>query len=110
MTLRGRLLVATPLLADPNFVRTVVLVLDHGDEGALGVVLNRATDTLVAEAIEPWAGMASVPAVVFLGGPVGGDQVIGLGWRTDREPASAGRRSSPIWGASTWKRARRRGR
>ncbi|MGZ8752871.1 MAG: YqgE/AlgH family protein [Acidimicrobiia bacterium] len=88
MTLRGRLLVATPLLADPNFVRTVVLVLDHGDEGALGVVLNRATDTLVAEAIEPWAGMASVPAVVFLGGPVGGDQVIGLGWRTDREPAS----------------------
>ena len=45
MTLRGRLLVATPQLVDPNFSRTVVLVLDHGDDGAFGVVLNRATDT-----------------------------------------------------------------
>jgi putative transcriptional regulator len=86
--LRGRLLVATPDLTDPNFARTVVLILDHGDEGAFGVVLNRATDTRVADAIEPWAEVASAPAVVFLGGPVGGDQAIGLASSAEPEPAS----------------------
>ena len=43
-SLRGRLLVATPPLVDPNFDRTVVLMLEHGEEGALGIVLNRPTD------------------------------------------------------------------
>ncbi|MGW2110511.1 YqgE/AlgH family protein, partial [Streptomyces sp. NPDC001948] len=42
-SLTGRLLVATPALADPNFDRAVVLLLDHDDEGSLGVVLNRPT-------------------------------------------------------------------
>jgi len=86
MTLRGRLLVATPQLADPNFSRTVVLLLDHGDDGAFGVVLNRASDTRVADAIEPWAEVASAPGVVFLGGPVGTDQAIGLGLSADPAP------------------------
>ena len=44
--LRGRLLVATPPLVDPNFDRTVVLMLEHSDEGALGIVLNRPSDTV----------------------------------------------------------------
>ena len=48
LALTGRLLVATPLLGDPNFERTVVLVLAHGDEGAVGVVLNRPGGTEVA--------------------------------------------------------------
>ena len=43
-SLTGRLLVATPALADPNFDRAVVLLLDHDEEGSLGVVLNRATE------------------------------------------------------------------
>ena len=86
--LRGRLLVATPQLADPNFARTVVLLLDHGDDGAFGVVLNRASDTLVADAIEPWAAVASEPGVVFRGGPVGTDQAIGLGSSTDPVPSA----------------------
>ena len=46
----GRLIVANPQLPDPNFDRTVVLVLAHGAEGALGVVLNRPSDTLVGRA------------------------------------------------------------
>ncbi len=68
--LKGRLLVATPNLGDPNFERTVVLVLEHGDEGALGVVLNRPSELDVADPLPEWAGAAAHPPVVFIGGPV----------------------------------------
>jgi putative transcriptional regulator len=86
MTLRGQLLVATPRLTDPNFSRTVVLILEHGDDGAFGLVLNRPTGTVVADALGPWADVASAPDVVFLGGPVGVDQAVGLGMRDGAEP------------------------
>lgn len=66
----GRLLVAEPLLGDPNFERTVVLVVEHSAEGALGLVLNRPTDVLVAEALPDWGRVASDPAVLHVGGPV----------------------------------------
>ncbi len=71
-SLTGRLLVATPTLRDPNFERTVVLMLAHERGGALGVVLNRATELPVTDidALGPWAQRASEPAVVFEGGPV----------------------------------------
>jgi putative transcriptional regulator len=68
--LKGRLLVATPNLEDPNFERTVVLVLEHGDDGALGVVLNRPSDLHLAEPLPEWARAAAHPPVVFIGGPV----------------------------------------
>jgi len=68
--LKGRLLVATPNLADPNFERTVVLVLEHGDGGALGVVLNRPSELDLAEPLPDWARAAAQPSVVFIGGPV----------------------------------------
>ncbi len=68
--LKGRLLVATPNLGDPNFERTVVLVLEHGDEGALGVVLNRPSELDLAEPLPEWARAAAHPPVVFIGGPV----------------------------------------
>src|SRR5574342_1202295 len=69
-SLVGHLLVATPGLRDPNFERTVVLLVAHEDGGALGVVLNRATEVAVGDVLGPWAGVASEPAVVFEGGPV----------------------------------------
>jgi putative transcriptional regulator len=69
-SLTGRLLVATPSLKDPNFERTVVLLVAHEDGGALGVVLNRATEVPVAEVLEGWGPLAGEPAVVFEGGPV----------------------------------------
>lgn len=78
-SLRGRLLVATPsLTADPNFDRTVVLVLEHGDEGAFGVVLNRPSETAVSEPLPSWGTAASTPSVVFVGGPVAPSAVIAL--------------------------------
>jgi putative transcriptional regulator len=69
-SLVGHLLVATPALRDPNFDRTVVLLVAHEEGGALGVVLNRATEVPVDEVLGPWGGIASEPAVVFEGGPV----------------------------------------
>jgi putative transcriptional regulator len=67
---QGRLLVAAPRLLDPNFARTVVIVLAHGDQGAVGLVLNRPTVTLVGSPLPEWEELASAPPVVFVGGPV----------------------------------------
>lgn len=69
-SLAGQLLVATPTLKDPNFDRTVVLLVEHGDGGAAGVVLNRATEMPVAEVLSGWVSLAQEPSVVFEGGPV----------------------------------------
>jgi putative transcriptional regulator len=78
-SVRGRLLVATPDLRDPNFSRTVVLVLEHSDEGALGVVLNRPVDLRVDEILPDWADQVSAPGCLFVGGPVSPSAAIGLG-------------------------------
>ncbi len=75
-TLVGKLLVANPRLVDPNFAWTVVLVLAHSEDGALGVVVNRPSDTEVAAVLPQWAGRAVPPARMFVGGPVGRDSVI----------------------------------
>src|SRR5882757_566077 len=77
-SLTGRLLVATPALADPNFDRAVVLLLDHDEEGSLGVVLNRPTPVDVGDILGPWADHAGEPGVVFQGGPVSLDSALGL--------------------------------
>lgn len=69
-TLKGRLLVAAPGMRDPNFERTVVLLLEHRDEGALGVVLNRPSITDLADALPDRVRAAAAPALVFVGGPV----------------------------------------
>jgi putative transcriptional regulator len=69
-SLQGKLLVAGTSLNDPNFARTVVLLLAHGDQGALGLVLNRPTVTSVSSPLPEWEELASEPAVVFVGGPV----------------------------------------
>jgi putative transcriptional regulator len=84
----GHLLVASPQLGDPNFERTVVLMLDHGADGALGVILNRPTGLPVDEILEAWRQEADAapPGVVFRGGPVSPDAVIGLA-RTESDMA-----------------------
>lgn len=66
----GRLLVAEPMLGDPNFDRTVIFMVEHSEEGALGLVLNRPTDLEVAEALPSWRSLVTEPAVLHVGGPV----------------------------------------
>lgn len=79
VSLAGQLLVASPVLEDPNFARSVVLLLEHTEEGALGLALNRPSANPVADALPKWAGLAAVPAKVFLGGPVEPQAAICLG-------------------------------
>jgi putative transcriptional regulator len=69
-SLRGHLLIAGPGLVDPNFWRSVVLVGEHSDEGALGVVLNRTSETPVDEAVPELAVLADGMGDVHVGGPV----------------------------------------
>lgn len=69
-SLRGHLLIAGPGLVDPNFWRTVVLVGEHSEEGALGVVLNRTSETPVDEAVPELATLVGGMGDVHLGGPV----------------------------------------
>ena len=80
----GRLLVATPLIGDPHFERTVVLLLAHSPAGAYGVVLNRPTDVPVVEVAPAWSTLVSAPGVVFVGGPVDQEATIGLVLAGDR--------------------------
>jgi putative transcriptional regulator len=77
--LSGRLLVATPLLGDPNFRRAVVLVVeDEPEEGTLGVVLNRPTEVPVGQVLESWTDLVTGPSVVFRGGPVAPNSALAL--------------------------------
>jgi putative transcriptional regulator len=75
----GRLLVASPLLQDPNFYRTVVFVFEHGGDGAVGTVLNRPTDESASQHLPAWQDLISAPDVVFVGGPVSNEIAIGVG-------------------------------
>jgi putative transcriptional regulator len=86
----GRLAVATPLLLDPNFARSVVLLLQADpDDGALGLVLNRPSGTDVEDVLEPWKELAGSPPVVFSGGPVQPNAAICLGRGRAGAPAVA---------------------
>ncbi len=87
-TLRGQLLVAAPILSDPNFHRTVVLVAEHGDEGAMGLVLNRPTDTPVGTALPELAPLAGDDDPVYLGGPVALESVLAVAELDDPDDAS----------------------
>ncbi|MBO0832820.1 MAG: YqgE/AlgH family protein [Actinobacteria bacterium] len=85
-SLSGRLLAATPRLGDPNFRRTVVLIVeDDTDEGTLGVVLNRPTEIPLGQVLEAWTDLASGPQVVFRGGPVAPNSALALALAHDSD-------------------------
>src|SRR3954471_3603608 len=74
----GSLLIAAPTMADPNFARAIVLLLDAGESGALGVVLNRPTELEVADVLESWADLVVGPSALFQGGPVETDSALAV--------------------------------
>lgn len=88
-SLRGHLLVAGPALDDPNFRRTVVLIGEHNDEGAMGVVLNRVSPVTVEDAVPPIAPLTSTGDLVYIGGPVQPQAVVVLADFVDPERAEA---------------------
>jgi putative transcriptional regulator len=75
---RGKLLIAGPGLLDPNFWRTVVLVVEHSEEGALGLVLNRPSETTVHEAVPQLEELIDGSEPLYIGGPVQPSSVIVL--------------------------------
>ena len=94
---KGRLLLATPPLEDPNFDRAVIYVLEHHDEGALGLVLNRPSIEELVEPLHAWADLQSDPSLVFSGGPVEPDALIALA-RTSSPVDEPGEYLAPVNG------------
>jgi putative transcriptional regulator len=88
VTLRGQLLIAGPTLQDPNFARTVVLIGEHNDDGALGVVLNRPSETTVAEAVPDLEDLTPAGDPVHVGGPVQPSAVLVLAEYEQPEPGT----------------------
>ena len=87
-SLKGQLLLASPALFDPNFRRTVVLVTEHNDEGAAGLVLNRPSETAVADAVPDLLPLVNDDQRVFVGGPVQEQAVLVLAEFDDPEDAA----------------------
>lgn len=77
----GLLLVASPALADPNFFRSVVLLMDHDQAGSVGVVLDRPLEMEVGDHLPAWCERLAPPARVFEGGPVQPETAIGVARR-----------------------------
>lgn len=87
-SLKGTLLVSTPALFDPNFRRTVILIGEHGEDGAMGLVLNRASDTTVGVAVPDLAEVAGPDEPVYIGGPVQPQAVLVLAEFDDSSAAA----------------------
>ncbi|MBL6629563.1 MAG: YqgE/AlgH family protein [Actinomycetota bacterium] len=101
---RGRLLVATPPLEDPHFDRSVVFMLEHRDDGAIGVIVNRpdptVDDAIITAAGGPlhrWNDRLSQPAVVFAGGPVESTALMGIASGVPGDPDDALHVVGDIW-------------
>lgn len=86
-SLKGQLLVAGPSLLDPNFRRTVVLIGEHTDEGALGVVLNRASEATVEDAVPELSPLIDDEELVHVGGPVQPSAIVVVADFADPEQA-----------------------
>jgi putative transcriptional regulator len=85
---RGQLLIAGPSLSDPNFWRTVILIVEHSDDGALGLVLNRPSETTVGEAVSELESLLDVDDPLYIGGPVQPSALIVLAEFDDTDSAA----------------------
>jgi len=86
-SLSGKLLIASPSMAD-YFHRTVILVVEHADEGAFGLVLNRPSETTVGEASPQLAELVGGEHLIHVGGPVQPNAVTAVGDHSDPSEAS----------------------
>jgi len=87
-SMRGQLLIAGATLPDPNFARTVVLICEHSEDGALGLVLNRPGELVVGESAPELAVLTGEDAIIDQGGPVQPDALLVLA--EFDEPSHAG--------------------
>jgi len=87
-SLKGQLLIAGPTLLDRNFWRTVVLIVDHSQAGAFGLVLNRPSETRVGEAVPELETLVDPDEPLFIGGPVQPSAVVTLAQFDDAADAA----------------------
>lgn len=87
-SLKGKLLLASPALEDPNFARTVVLIAEHNEDGAMGLVLNRPATTTVSESAPELEELVDAQEPIYIGGPVQPSAVIVLA--SFEQPDAAG--------------------
>lgn len=92
----GRLLIASPLLGDPNFARSVIVLLNVDSDGALGVILNRPSEVPVVRVLDRWADLTGASAVIFSGGPVEPEGALAVGTLAGDTPPPEGWR--PVFG------------
>ncbi|MDN5942454.1 MAG: YqgE/AlgH family protein, partial [Nitrospira sp.] len=85
---KGVLLVASPSLEDPNFRQAVVLVVEHGSEGTVGLILNRPTKLLLSEVLPDITVLKGTSYRLFAGGPVEASRFLLL-FRAEEPPADA---------------------
>jgi len=83
----GRLLIASPSMPD-YFHRSVIVVVEHSEEGAFGLVLNGPSETTVGEASPELAQLIGEEHLIFVGGPVQPNAVTAIGEHTDPTDAS----------------------
>jgi putative transcriptional regulator len=86
-SLRGKLLIASPALTDPNFARSVVLMTEHSEDGAMGIVLNRPAETSASELMPSLESIAGTDPL-FIGGPVQPQAVVLLAEFSDPDAAA----------------------
>jgi putative transcriptional regulator len=88
-TFRGKLLVSSPALVDPNFRKTVVLIAHHDEDGAMGLVLSRPSTVAAVDAVPALAGIAGADDPVYVGGPVQPEAFMVLAEFDDIDQAAA---------------------
>lgn len=75
---KGTFLIAHPSLMDPNFQQTVVLICEHGEEGTLGLIINRPTELLLSDVLPTIPVLKGTSYVLYAGGPVQPEGVVML--------------------------------
>lgn len=96
----GKLLVASPDLPDPNFAKTVVLLVQYDEDGVVGLILNRRSKVPVSRLLDDVAGAKGRTDPVYAGGPVGRTEVLALA-RARRPPGDAKRLFGDVFLASS---------
>jgi putative transcriptional regulator len=94
----GQLLLSTPRLVDPTFARAVIFLLDHDDDGALGVIINRPSQLPLSTVLPTWSVLATAPPLLFSGGPVAPESALAIGLSLGDGPGEGFRRLSGSYG------------
>ena len=97
---QGKLLVASPDLADPNFAKTVVLLVEYNDDGVVGLILNRRSKVPISRVLDALPSAKNRSDLVYAGGPVGRTDILAL-VRAGKAPADAKHVLGDVYLAST---------